>query len=125
MKNSPLVIVGVSLLALLHAASADDCQPWTWKWDAARHGPLAAAATGTPSQRVAVKPFVRAATIEPGEINCRSWTQTYDNVGYWSCSQLADDFGITLDKFWLLNPKLAPDCEGIQPNTEYCVDGCE
>ncbi|KAH6624478.1 hypothetical protein B0J18DRAFT_180146 [Chaetomium sp. MPI-SDFR-AT-0129] len=118
---SPLAIARVTFLALLpllHHASADDCQPWTWTWDAARKVDAAAA----PS-RAAVKPYVRAATVNPGDINCRSWAQTYDNVGYWSCSQLADDFGITLDKFWMLNPTLAPDCEGIQPNTEYCVDG--
>lgn len=122
-SHSSLVITGVSFLALLHAASGDDCQPWTWKWNAARMG--AVAATAMPSPRVAVKPYVRAATVEPGEVNCRSWAQTYDNVGYWSCSQLAEDFGITLDKFWTLNPTLAPDCKGIQPNTEYCVDRCE
>lgn len=122
--HSILAITGASLLALLHTVSADDCVAWTWSWDAKKVAGAAVAAA-TPSPGVAVKAYVRAATIEPGDINCRDWTQTYDNVGYWSCGELADKSGITIDKFWILNPTLAPDCDGIQPNTEYCIDGCK
>ncbi|KAL2066964.1 hypothetical protein VTL71DRAFT_1388 [Oculimacula yallundae] len=120
--QSPLAIAAFFLIALFPTVSADDCVPWTWSWrSGARVGIVDDAVTSP--LRAAVNTYQRAATIEPGDVNCRSWTQTYDEVGYWSCSQLADDYGITLDKFWILNPTLAPDCEAIMPNTEYCVDG--
>jgi hypothetical protein len=115
-------MAGVCLLALLQAVSADDCVPWTWAWNAAARR---AAPTAQLGPRETTTPYVRAETVNPGEINCRNWAPTYSNVGYWTCSQLADTFGITLDLFWILNPDLAPDCDGILPNTEYCVDGCK
>ncbi|KAK0103225.1 hypothetical protein ONS95_005258 [Cadophora gregata] len=121
-SSSPLALTGVFLIALLHTVSADDCVAWTWSWNSARVGGAAAMAA-TPPLRAAVNAYQRAANTEPGDVNCRSWTQTYDNVGYWTCSQLADDHGITLEKFWMMNPTLAPDCKAIKPNTEYCVDG--
>jgi len=67
----------------------------------------------------------RDSPVKPGEINCRNWGETYDGVGYWSCNQLAQDYGITIEKFWELNPKLAPDCEGVKEYTQYCVAGCK
>lgn len=112
------------------AAAADECQPWTWTWDLPRAA--LAAATPAPDARVnvLVRPTVKTnprkdIVPQPGDINCRSWGQTYDDVGYWSCNQLAQEFAITIDRFWELNPQLAPDCDGIAPNTEYCVSGCK
>ncbi|KAK4203019.1 hypothetical protein QBC40DRAFT_262788 [Triangularia verruculosa] len=107
--------------------AADECVPWTWTWNlrrAAAATPTVAELGATPMPEPTVVPYARKdAEPQPGEVNCRNWGQTYDNVGYWSCSQLATEFGITIEKFWELNPELAPDCEGVQPNTEYCVAG--
>lgn len=119
---SKLALAGLSLLPVLCAA--DDCVPWTWTWDNVRE----AAATDAPKpfQRAKITPYAnKDDDPQPGDINCRSYGRVYDNVGYWSCNQLAQTYGITIEKFWMLNPELAPDCEGIQPNTEYCVDGCK
>jgi hypothetical protein len=65
--------------------------------------------------------------VEPqaGDVHCRYWTETYGQVGPDSCSQLAQSYQISIEKFWMLNPELAPSCEGIAPYTEYCVAGCE
>jgi hypothetical protein len=124
-----LALAGLSLFPILTLAlaAADECQPWTWTWNL----PRAAAATPAPARADPLPPrevtqYARKGVEpQPGELNCRSWGQTYDNVGYWSCNQLAQEFAITINKFWELNQELAPDCEGIAPNTEYCVSGCK
>jgi hypothetical protein len=67
----------------------------------------------------------RGVLPKPGEISCRNWGPTCDVADPWSCHQLAEDYGITIEKFWELNPQLAPDCQGIATYTEYCVAGCQ
>lgn len=80
--------------------AADDCQPATWS---KRQD------TGT----------------VPGDIVCRYWTTTGTSVNYYTCTEIADKYGTLLDNFWILNPDLSTDCSDIQPNTKYCVRGCE
>lgn len=63
--------------------------------------------------------------ILPGEINCRYTADTYTDVNYYTCMDLANTYGITIDKFFVLNPQVTPDCGNIQPDSVYCVDGCE
>lgn len=125
MKRHCLALAVTTILGPVYAK--DDCAPWTWKWNArVRDVPATAVVAAEPTPSAVVTPFAnKSASVAPGDIVCRSWAQTYDNVGYWSCKELADKFGITLDKFWLLNPQLAPDCKGVKSNTEYCVAGCE
>ncbi|KAH8812141.1 hypothetical protein F5884DRAFT_877588 [Xylogone sp. PMI_703] len=107
------------LLSLLSAVAADDCQPSTWAAGAVR---LRAAPTPTVT-------FNKSASVasmgdaQPGQINCRYWGSTYTDVNYYTCTQLADKYGITIDQFFMLNPELDPDCSNIQQNTDYCVDG--
>ncbi|KAI1123310.1 hypothetical protein F5Y10DRAFT_281060 [Nemania abortiva] len=119
LEQSAFAITGLALFAV-HRAAADDCVPWTWTWDTAR----VAGVTAAPMVRPSVTRYGRKSEdTQPGELNCRSTPQTYDDVGYWSCAQIASAYYITIERFFELNPELAPDCEGIQPNTEYCVDG--
>lgn len=61
---------------------------------------------------------------QPGEINCR-WKFKTEIVDDSSCGKIAELEGITLEKFFFLNPGLMKDCSNIQPNTRYCVAGCK
>jgi hypothetical protein len=63
--------------------------------------------------------------VAVGEINCRYWTTTPDEVNHDTCSQMARRYKITNDKLFKLNPSLAPDCSNVQPKTDYCVKGCK
>lgn len=117
-----LALACLSLYPVLCAA--DDCPPWTWTWD--NVGETAATDAPKPFQRAKITPYAhKNDSPQPGDINCRSYGRMYDSAGSWSCNQLAQTYSITIEKFWKLNPELAPDCEGIRPNTEYCVDGCK
>lgn len=46
-------------------------------------------------------------------------------VNYYSCTEMADHYVTLLDDFFLFNPELKRDCSNIQPNTQYCVKGCQ
>lgn len=117
-----LAISGLAVFAISGVA-ADDCVPWTWTWDDER---ASSKSTMVTYPRTSPTPFPREpADTKPGELNCRSTGRTYDEVGYWSCAQIADAYSITIERFFELNPELAPDCDGIKPNTEYCVRGCK
>jgi hypothetical protein len=60
----------------------------------------------------------------PGDIVCRYESTTKSAVNYYTCTELALKYSITVEKFFLLNPSVDPDCDTIKPNTVYCVDGC-
>jgi len=132
-SHSTLLAALGGLLWTSPSAAADDCQPHTWEWDrearAVETGGLAAAEPpALPSEipaRFALTTKHDAEAPKPGEINCRLWGRTYDEADYYSCFELAETYGITIEKFWMLNPQLEPDCDGIQPHTEYCVAGCK
>ncbi|KAH6865254.1 hypothetical protein BKA58DRAFT_367397 [Alternaria rosae] len=76
--------------------SADDCQPY--QWTAKRD-------------------------VTPGQIVCRYTLTSPSEVNYYTCTELADRYDISIDKFFQLNPDLDRDCEAIKPNTDYCVAG--
>lgn len=67
----------------------------------------------------------QASTPQPGDINCRGWGRTYDDAGYYTCTELSRDWGISLAWFFQINPTVLPDCSNIQPNTFYCVAACK
>jgi hypothetical protein len=79
--------------------AADDCQPETW----GRKRAVAAA----------------------GEIICRYDTTTDAEVSYFTCKEISEKYGISVDLFLALNPDLDPSCENIKPDTSYCLDGCK
>jgi hypothetical protein len=78
--------------------TADDCQPWTWN-----------------SKRDSI----------PGQVNCRYTLTSPEEVNYYTCTELANEWDISIDKFFTLNPDLDRECKTVKPNTEYCVSGCE
>jgi hypothetical protein len=64
------------------------------------------------------------AAVAPGQVNCRYTTTTRADVNYYSCTQMSDDYYITIEKFFILNPTVNKECSNVKANTEYCVDGC-
>lgn len=51
--------------------------------------------------------------IQPGEINCRFWFDTFGDVNYYTCTEIAEQFGTDLDLFFSLNLTLKWDCSNI------------
>lgn len=105
----------------LSSVVADDCQPATWSKAAnvARNALVGTSIAPAPTPSVASNSTVP----KTGEINCRSWGNTYDDVNYYTCTELCEKYQITTDFFFMLNPTLKPDCSNIQPKSSYCVDG--
>jgi hypothetical protein len=62
--------------------------------------------------------------VKPGELNCRAWGRTYDEVNYYTCTEICNKYQITTDYFFSLNPALKTNCSDIQPKSKYCIDGC-
>ncbi|PVH95053.1 carbohydrate-binding module family 18 protein, partial [Periconia macrospinosa] len=58
-----------------------------------------------------------------GDIVCRYTSSTSANVNYYTCTELANFYDITVQEFFQLNPLVNPDCSNIKPSTEYCVAG--
>ncbi|KAI1371647.1 carbohydrate-binding module family 50 [Hypoxylon crocopeplum] len=110
------------ILSLLSVVAADDCQPSTWTVDARPAAPTPFIASNA-TIRLKSASVALIGAVEPGEINCRYRGSTYEDVNYYTCTQLAERYEITIEKFFMLNPDLDPDCGNIQPNTDYCVDG--
>lgn len=93
-----LVSIFLAFSLVNYVVSADDCQPWQWT-----------------SKR----------DVVPGQVVCRYTLTSPAEVSYYTCIELADRYDISIDKFFLLNPDLDRDCKTIEPNTDYCVAGCE
>lgn len=60
-----------------------------------------------------------------GDVVCRYTTKTSSSVDYYTCTELSQYYGISLDTFYKLNPSIDRACDTIKPDTEYCVDGCK
>jgi hypothetical protein len=65
------------------------------------------------------------AAVAPGEVNCRYTATSSASVNYYTCTELADWYYITVEQFFLWNPTVNKECSNVKPNTEYCVDGCK
>lgn len=78
----------------------------------------------TPVRFAAIVGFLATSNVVVGDVVCRYTTTSASSVNYYTCTEIADYYGITLDKFLLLNPSLNRECDTIQPSTEYCVAGC-
>lgn len=64
--------------------------------------------------------------LKPGDVNCRMWTNWYDDdivEGEHTCEKLAGIYDCSLEKFYMLNPVLDAKCD-LKPFTQYCVTGC-
>ncbi|KAF6841150.1 hypothetical protein CPLU01_00711 [Colletotrichum plurivorum] len=96
--------------------AADECQSYTWG-DKPDLGSM-------PSPRPEVTRSVQERDeVLPGDVVCRAWGETDEEVHQHTCTELADFYWMDVEKFFKLNPILKTDCSNIQPNTEYCTDG--
>lgn len=112
--------LGLLTLILVSPSFADDCKPVTWsKPQKARRAEI------TSTAQAARTDTVTNIVCLSGEVNCRYWTDTGDDVNYYTCTQLSETFNIDTDTFFMLNPKVAKDCSNIEPRTTYCVTGCK
>lgn len=69
--------------------------------------------------------FAYSANGAPGDVVCRYETTTLAEVNYYTCTELALKYSITVEKFFELNPSVDKECDTIKPNTKYCVAGCK
>ncbi|KAH6692750.1 hypothetical protein BKA61DRAFT_499618, partial [Leptodontidium sp. MPI-SDFR-AT-0119] len=82
----------------------------------------AAHPTGTGSN--VISPLITTGDITAGEVNCRYTGSTAKlSINYYTCTLLANKYGITVEKNFTLNPSLHLDCGNIKADTEYCVSG--
>lgn len=80
----------------------------------------------TPLPQVTISPLITSGNISVGQVNCRYTANTAGmDINYYTCIQLADTYGISVEKFFMLNPSVLPDCSNIQANTDYCVARCK
>ncbi|OAQ77785.1 CFEM domain-containing protein [Purpureocillium lilacinum] len=112
-------LVHIQLLTLstlvAPAVAKDECQPYSW---------------GDPTHGFALKMANKAAADDgdgappkAGEVNCRQQSTSPSSVNYYTCTEMADEHDISVETFFVINPKLKKDCSDIQPNTKYCVNG--
>ncbi|KAI0521918.1 hypothetical protein F5B22DRAFT_594695 [Xylaria bambusicola] len=118
LEHTALAIASVAFFAIADTTTGE-CAPYTWTWESERR-----AAHMVTYLRASATPYPRKPSdTKPGELNCRSTGRTYDEASSWSCEQIANAYSISIERFFELNPELSPNCDGIQPNTEYCVRG--
>lgn len=105
-------------------ASTGKCKPVTWEDSTTPGRPAATISRPRACTTHTTIHGIRGAETKPGEINCRYTSETNEEVGPETCQKLAARYGITLDKFFLLNPSLNRDCGNIRPCASYCTAGC-
>ncbi|KAK0657903.1 hypothetical protein B0T16DRAFT_402704 [Cercophora newfieldiana] len=125
MKLWALSLAFAFLAAPYSAVAANDCQPVTWD-DTPQRRDFAIATGGSNDSIIVPNPVieVRQASptpLKPGDINCRAWMSTWDDVNYYTCKKMANDWGVSIAGFFKMNPALKVDCSNIQPNTQYCI----
>lgn len=112
-------------------SAADQCAPSTWVGNLRLAAPKATAASRASAeilQAIAAtdeRLLASGEDVAPGQIRCRFTTVTGAEVNYYTCARTAQKYGITVEKFFEINPQVTPDCGNIAPRTVYCVDGCE
>jgi hypothetical protein len=126
-RSSPLLSFALcSLVWTSSTVVADNyCQPVTWLAGTGKRGIHLASMVASTSSLPTCSAVPSRPAIQPGEINCRYKYTTSDAVNHHTCTELADKFGTSRERFFVLNAVLKPDCSNIQPLTEYCVIGCK
>jgi hypothetical protein len=100
MLNLRVLLVLQSLLGLIDAlVQRDDCVPWQFN---AKRG-----------------------IASVGQTNCRYSAKTGKDVNYFTCTEIAQKYHLTMAELLDLNPELDEKCQGIKPDTDYCVVGCK
>jgi hypothetical protein len=114
------LLLGASLL--WSTAVADECQAVTWENAQRRDLPSNTQAAIRPA---ATRNVPSKSRLEAGDVNCRFWDQTYEQVNYYSCQRMATANDIDVETFFKLNPEVDRDCNKVRPYTKYCVEGCK
>ncbi|KAA8622148.1 hypothetical protein SMACR_09577 [Sordaria macrospora] len=123
-------------LALFHLASTvrakNECQPIYWNPgqfekrtldNTTISGSPAATSTAVPVP-VPISNLTSSGYVPPGQVNCRYTASTEDmDINYYTCTYLANRYGISVEAFFKLNPTVHSDCGNIEADTEYCVRG--
>jgi len=115
-------ILLLSVLTLHHAnlvTAADKCQPATWCRTLDDSVFTMNRIVYNLSESVA-----NIGSVQTGQISCRDWAETGEQVNYYTCTQIANERGIDLEVFFELNPDVARDCGNVRPHTKYCTAGC-
>lgn len=113
-----------SLLLIVRVSAKDDCQPY--KWEAKRELTDEDETDGPRSAMLALlPPYPKSEGLQAGQVNCRRWKATDEEVNHSTCSELAQAYGGNFDDFLVLNPGMDRDCQNIKPLTYYCVIGCK
>lgn len=121
-KSMTLIVLAILLFSSVLAA-ADECAPSTWAEGSITRRQTIANASFPQSPQP--KNSSNSTAIQPGQINCRYYSKTKSSVNSSTCFNTATRYRITVATFFTLNPSLDLDCSNIQPNTRYCVAGCE
>lgn len=75
---------------------------------------------------VIISPIISNGTTSIGEVNCRYTTNSDDyDINYYTCTEMADKYKISVETFFTLNPDLKNDCGKMKAGTDYCVRGCK
>ncbi|GAB7330441.1 hypothetical protein MBLNU13_g02054t2 [Cladosporium sp. NU13] len=133
-----------SSLASITVAS-NDCAPSTWqpgqfKRDVTSISSRLTSSTGTSTvlssstvttsthppavTTVIISPLVSSGNVGVGQVNCRYAANTEGmSINYYTCTELAQNYGINVETFFKLNPTVLPDCSNIKADTDYCVAG--
>ncbi|KAH7376591.1 hypothetical protein B0T11DRAFT_324474 [Plectosphaerella cucumerina] len=112
------LLLGASLLC--STAVADECQAVTWENAQRRDLPSNTQAAIRPA---ATRNVPSKSRLEAGDVNCRFWDQTYEQVNYYFCQRMATANDIDVETFFKLNPQVDRDCTKVRPYTKYCVEG--
>jgi hypothetical protein len=114
MHPSNLATLTSALLFLTPSVFADDCCPVTWTGSGQFNTRAATSLTPAPTPSITSNSSnTIITTLSSGDINCRSWADTYEDVNYYTCTELCQKY------------QIATDCSNIMQQTTYCVDGCK
>jgi hypothetical protein len=82
--------------------------------------------TASPLPTVIISPIISSGDVSVGQVNCRYAANTEGmDINYYTCTKLAQGYGISVATFFKLNPTVLPDCSNIKANSDYCVAGCK
>ncbi|KAF1822571.1 carbohydrate-binding module family 18 protein [Dissoconium aciculare CBS 342.82] len=93
-----VLVVLQCLLGLINAlVKRDDCVPWQFN--------------------------AKRSIASVGQTNCRYHAKTGKNVNYFTCTEIAQKYKLTIAELLDLNPELDENCQRIKAETDYCVVG--
>jgi hypothetical protein len=128
-RSIKIITLILSLCQIHGGIASDICEDPAWPDDqviARRADIVTSSSSSTPSSSPLpdLLSKITSGNITAGEINCRMTDYTDADVNYYTCTELAQRNNIDVEKFFLLNPEIRPDCGNIKPNSVYCVRGC-